>query len=154
MTLRFLGDVPRNQLEEMVDRLSKSLAGTAAVRVVLDQTGVFLREGQPSVLWLGPSRVSPDLTVLAANVDHALFGFGSNSRTERFTPHVTLGRFVPGSSAGRVVSIPERAGVPSFAVDVQSVVLFESILGQGHPSYVPRGAVALGDLPNGASELY
>ena len=154
MTLRFLGDVPRDQLDEMTDRLSKSLAGTAPVQILLDQTGVFLREGQPSVLWLGPSRVSPDLIALAARVERALSGFGSNSRTERFTPHVTLGRFVPGRSTSPVVAFPEGIRVPSFPVNAQSVVLFESVLGQGRPLYVPLGAVALGDLPNGASELY
>jgi len=154
MTLRFLGDVPLNQLEEIIEHLSSALAGLAPVRIVLDETGVFLRDGQPSVLWLGPSHVPSGLTELAMKVDRALSGFGSNGRTELFTPHVTLGRFVPARPAGGVAALSQSARVPSFPFDVRSVVLFESVLGQGHPSYVPRGTVALGDLPNEASELY
>lgn len=154
MTLRFLGEVPRVQLDEMVHSLSSSLAGTAPIEMVLDQTGMFLRDGRPAVLWLGPSRVPPGLTALASKVDRALSGFGSNSRSEHFTPHVTLGRFVSGGPVGETAPIPMAINVSPFAVSVRSVVLFESVLGQGRPLYVARAAVALGDLPNGATELY
>jgi RNA 2',3'-cyclic 3'-phosphodiesterase len=154
MTLRFLGEVPERQLEEMMDRLSHSLAGTAAVQIVLDQTGVFLRDGRPSVLWLGPSMVPAGLTDLVAKVDRVLSGFGSNSRVEHFSPHVTLGRFVSGLSAATVAALLEKVVVPPFPVDAEKVVLFESVLGQGHPTYIPRATVALGYLPNKTSELY
>lgn len=154
MTLRFLGEVPRARLDEMVCSLSSSLAGTAPIQIVLDQTGVFLRDGRPAVLWLGPRIVPPGLTVLANKVDRALSGFGSNSRSERFTPHVTLGRFVSGGPDGEAAPIPKANSVSPFAVNVGSVVLFESVLGQGRPLYVARAAVALGNLPNGTTELY
>ncbi len=153
MTLRFLGEVPRDRLEEMTDRLVESLAGTSRVQVVLDRTGVFFRNGRPSVLWLGPGTVSPDLAALAQKVDHALSEFGSSGRIERFTPHVTLGRFAKGISEFDAGIMVKRAVTP-FSVEVQKVVLFESILGLGHPSYIPRAFVTLDDLPNEATELY
>jgi 2'-5' RNA ligase len=153
MTLRFLGEVPQDRLEEMADRLSRSLAGVSQVQVVLDQTGVFFRDGRPTVLWLGPSKVPLSLTALVAKVDHALSGFGSSSRAEHFTPRVTLGRFASSDHVLDVGAVPERAVAP-FPVKVLEVVLFESVLGQGHPLYIPRASVALGDLPNGETELY
>jgi 2'-5' RNA ligase len=153
MTLRFLGEVPQGRLGEMADRLSRFLAGTSQVEVVLDHTGVFFRDGCPSVLWLGPSTVPPSLTALAAKVDRALSGFGSSSRVEHFTPHVTLGRFVSSDHVLDVGAVLERPVVP-FPVKVLEVVLFESVLGQGRPLYIPRASIALGDLPNGETEVY
>lgn len=154
MTLRFLGEVSRDRVDEMGRLLSRSLSGTFQFQIVLDQTGTFNRKGRPSVLWLGPSRIPADLVNLAAKVDRALAGFGSSSRVDRFTPHVTLGRFATGDGIPTIEATLEDVVPVAFLVKVTSVVLFESVLGQGCPLYIPRASVALCDLPNRETELY
>ncbi len=57
-------------------------------------------------------------------------------------PHVTLGRFAPGTRGEDVAAIETETAEP-YAVSVTDVVLYESIVGQGHPVYVARASVRL-----------
>ncbi|RIE09771.1 RNA 2',3'-cyclic phosphodiesterase [Candidatus Cryosericum hinesii] len=140
ITLRFLGELPDEQIDDAVGRLS--LAATPGTSVVLDRFGVFRRDGRPTVLWTGPSVIPQALTDLAAKIDLSLSGLGSNGRTEHFAPHVTLGRFAPGTRDDEVAAI-EAGSVEPFVVPVTDVVLYESIMGQGHPVYIARASVRL-----------
>ena len=140
ITLRFLGELPDEQIDDVVERLS--LLATPGTSVVLDRFGVFRRDGHPTILWTGPSLIPQTLTDLAAKIDLSLSGLGSNGRTEHFAPHVTLGRFAPGTRDDEVAAI-EAGSVEPFVVPVADVVLYESIMGQGHPVYIARASVRL-----------
>ncbi|MCX6087099.1 MAG: RNA 2',3'-cyclic phosphodiesterase [Caldiserica bacterium] len=142
ITLRFLGELPDEQLGDARRRLSLSLAAMPGTSVLLDGFGVFRRDGQPSVLWTWPGVVPRALAALSATVDRSLSGLGSNGRAERFAPHVTLGRFATGTREDQVAAIEAWPAKPC-AVPVMDVVLYESVMGQGHPMYIARGAVRL-----------
>jgi len=140
ITLRFLGELLDEQIDDAVERLS--LLAMPETSVVLDRFGVFRRDGHPTVLWIGPGVVSQALTSLAAKIDLSLSGLGSNSRTERFAPHVTLGRFAPGTRDDEVAAIQAGSAEPC-VVPVTDIVLYESVMGQGHPVYIARASVRL-----------
>jgi len=140
ITLRFLGELPNEQIDDAVERLSRlAMPGTS---VVLDRFGVFRRDGHPTVLWTGPGVIPQALTSLAAKIDLSLSGLGSNGRTERFAPHVTLGRFAPGTRDDEVTAIQAESAEPC-VVPVTDIVLYESVMGQGHPVYIARASVRL-----------
>jgi 2'-5' RNA ligase len=140
ITLRFLGELLDEQIDDAVERLS--LLAMPETSVVLDRFGVFRRDGHPTVLWIGPGVVSQALTSLAAKIDLSLSGLGSNGRTERFAPHVTLGRFAPGTRDDEVAAIQAGSAEPC-VVPVTDIVLYESVMGQGHPVYIARASVRL-----------
>ncbi len=142
MTLRFLGEISEEQIGDTANRLMASVLSVPCTTVSLERFGIFRRNGLPAVLWAGP-RVTPEaLKGLAATVALSLSGLGSNAQTEHFEPHVTLGRFAPGTSDEDVAFIESIAMKP-YLVPVESVVLYESLMGQGHPVYVVRAAVSL-----------
>jgi len=140
VTLRFLGELPDEQVDDAVERLS--LLAMPGTSVALDRFDVFRRDGHPTVLWTGPSIIPQALIDLAAKIDLSLSGLGSNNRRERFAPHVTLGRFAPGTRDDELGAI-EAGSVKPFVVPVTDVVLYESIMGQGHPVYIARASVRL-----------
>lgn len=142
ITLRFLGELPDKQVGNAVTRLSRSLVAIPGTSIVLDRFGIFRRDGHPAVLWIGPSIVSQALTNLAATIDRSLSGMGSNDRVERFAPHVTLGRFAPGTRDDDVAAIQAGPAEP-FVVPVTDIVLYESVMGQGRPVYIARASVRL-----------
>lgn len=142
ITLRFLGELPDEQIDDAVERLSLSLSAMPGTSVVLDRFGVFRRDGYSTVLWTGPSVIPQALTNLAAKIDLSLSGLGSNGRTERFAPHVTLGRFAPGTRDDEVAAIEAGSAEPC-VVPVTDIVLYESVMGQGHPVYIARASVRL-----------
>ena len=142
ITLRFLGELPDEQIDDAVERLSLSLSAMPATSVVLDRFGVFRRYGHPTVLWIGPDVVPQALTSLAAKIDLSLSGLGSNGRTEHFAPHVTLGRFARSTRDDEVAAI-QAGSAELCVVPVTDIVLYESVMGEGHPVYIARASVRL-----------
>ncbi|HWQ21720.1 MAG TPA: RNA 2',3'-cyclic phosphodiesterase [Clostridia bacterium] len=142
VTLRFLGELPGEQVDAAAERLRESISAVPGTTLVLDRFGVFRRGGRPAVLWIGPSVVSEALVRLAASTDACMSGMGSNTRIEPFVPHVTLGRFVSGTRDGDAATIEAQCARP-YAVPVTDVVLYESLVGQGKPTYVARASVRL-----------
>ncbi len=142
ITLRFLGELPDEQVNDAIGRLAGSLSTLPATRVALDRFDVFRRDGHPTVLWVGASVVPQALIDLATIAGLSLSGLGNNKRTDHFAPHVTLGRFVSGTRDDEVAAL--GAGSPEpYVVPVMDVVLYESKVGQGHPVYTARAAVRL-----------
>ncbi|HNW84549.1 MAG: RNA 2',3'-cyclic phosphodiesterase [Candidatus Cryosericum sp.] len=147
ITLRFLGDLPAAQVPSAMERLRASLAAKTATTLVLDRLGVFYRQGYPSVLWVGPASTPAEAEALASAVTTGLTGLGSNRRPEPFVPHVTIARF---NGHGPELPLPLRLPpVQPLVVPVSKVVLYESVLGTGTPTYVPQGAVELAPFAEG-----
>ena len=142
ITLRFLGELPDEQIGDAAERLSRSFSSTPGTSVLMDRLGVFRRDGHPAVLWTGPSVISQALTGLAAKADLSLSGLGSNGQTERFAPHITLGRFASGTRDDEIATMGTWVVEP-YAVPVRDIVLYESVMGQGHPVYIVRASVRL-----------
>lgn len=90
VTLRFLGDVPLEQIEPIVARL-------ASVRVApfvlpVEGVGAFPPGRPPHVLWIGTGSGHPRLFQLRQRVDDALLAAGLQLDVRTFHPHVTLAR--------------------------------------------------------------
>ncbi len=89
VTLRFIGEVPDNRLED-IDEL---LAGITARPFDLSLAGVgsFARGREPTSLWIGLDRSEP-LMALQSRIHKALTRAGFPSDEKRYLPHVTLAR--------------------------------------------------------------
>lgn len=142
ITLRFLGELPGDKIDDVIERLKMWLPALPESTVTLDRYGMFYRDGRPAVFWIGPSTVPQRLADLVTKIDLCLSGLGSNNRTERFAPHVTLGRFAAGTLASEVAEI-RAVPLEPLVVPVTDVFLYESVMGQGHPVYVTHGSVRL-----------
>jgi len=142
MTLRFLGEISDEQVTEVAGRLKASLTSVPRMAATLGRFGIFRRNGSPAVLWAGTTTTSMHLEQLATVVAESTIGIGSSMRPEHFEPHVTLGRFVSGTREDDVAFIGSSHMKP-YDVRVESIVLYESIMGKGHPVYVTRAVVPL-----------
>lgn len=103
LTLAFLGDLPRPDLEEV----ALALDGVHAPGFDLRLTGVGVFGGaEPRVLWAGLA-ACPPLMALQARVAQAVRETGLALRRRRYTPHVTLARARPqpaGPETGRWIA--------------------------------------------------
>lgn len=117
LTLRFLGDVPAEQIEPMATRL-------AAVRVdpfllPVETVGAFPPKRPPRVLWVGIGDGHPRLHQLRQRIDDALLAVGLDLDVRTFHPHVTLAR-CPETVApvvGRWLRTHAEFVAPPFRVD-------------------------------------
>jgi RNA 2',3'-cyclic 3'-phosphodiesterase len=127
LTLRFIGEVPAHQAEE-IDHALASLRGRA-FPLVLAGVGTFAKAGQEKSLWVGVEK-NPSLQALQSKIETALQRSGCAPERRRFTPHITLARLrdvAEGKLAGFVQAHNLfRAG----PLQVQHFVLFQSLLGK------------------------
>lgn len=149
VTLMFLGEVAPRVPSELELRLKPLLAGIPPFRLGLGGMGVFPSASSPRVLWVGlegDGGSMERLKALAEAVEEASRGV-LIARGEPFVPHMTLGRVRRGETVGAglmdaLEGVRFRPGEGDFLVD--QVVVMESRLGPGGPSYVPLKRIPLG----------
>jgi len=107
VTLKFLGDVPSEQVEALEQSVSKVCSSHPAIRLLARGIGFFPSAQKPRVIWAGTDDNGGRLAELHRQVDEAVRLFAPAAKAERFAGHITLGRFKPGRHAA-VEKLQER----------------------------------------------
>jgi len=92
LTLRFLGDVASNRVEELTRALATAAAPHAPLKLAVTGLGSFPNARRPRVLWAGIRDEADALAELAHCVVEATNSFSSQPAEERFAGHLTLAR--------------------------------------------------------------
>ncbi len=131
LTVRFIGHVADQRVDEVLDALTPALA-LAPFEVVLGRCGAFPLSGPPRVIWIGLSEGLSALAAMHDEFDRRLAPLGFVSETRPFNAHLTLARVkdAPGPAIRHVLN---AAPVPPVRSPVASATLFESRLS-------PRGS--------------
>jgi 2'-5' RNA ligase len=134
LTLKFLGDIPADQVETVATALRAVAAEHVLFELTAEGIGVFPGMRRPRVLWAGLSGASNALVRLQQDLDNQLEAVGFSREAREFHGHLTLGRFAEGPG-GRVADVlPAYAAQCFGSFEVREMVLFQSDLR-------PRGAV-------------
>lgn len=137
LTLKFLGEVPEEMIEQIGAALQRACVNHTPFDANLSRFGAFPSMRRARIVWAGTGAGSERLRTLAADVEAILepLGFGREGRT--FVPHATLGRL-----GARPVKLPTVVpGEPRFGVS--RVELMESTLTAGGSVYKPLQSLAL-----------
>jgi 2'-5' RNA ligase len=92
LTLKFLGNVPVNRVEEIHQAIVRGCEGFSPFRVSLTGLGCFPNMRRPRVIWVGIGGNVETLTQLQRSVDSELSRMGFKREKRGFTPHLTLAR--------------------------------------------------------------
>jgi len=92
LTLKFLGEIPEEQLPAIVTALEEALSGRPSFDFRLSGLGGFPNLRRPRVLWIGVPEGGEPLRTLAGTVEKALFPCGFAPEKRPFSPHLTIGR--------------------------------------------------------------
>lgn len=146
LTLKFLGNVDRRKVPEILKALEGAARGTSPFPVRWRGLGLFPNRLRPKVVSAGleDGEGAEALRALAERVEEALseIGFGRESR--RFRTHVTLGRV---KSPKGLKKLDEElllaAGEAFGEQEVGAVTLFMSELSREGPRYTVLGRAAL-----------
>jgi 2'-5' RNA ligase len=102
LTLKFLGDVDREQLPEIERALCSACAPHAPLELRVGALGCFPNARRPRVLWVGVQAPGERLVHLQRDVERAIIPLGYPADRRGFHPHLTLGRVkAPRSAASR-----------------------------------------------------
>ena len=135
VTLRFIGELPRYQAEE----IDLALGQLRAPAFPLQMAGIGTTEkgGRVTSVWVGAERSAP-LDHLQAKIETALQRAGLERERRRFVPHVTLAR-LDGVAAFKVAEwVANHNLFRSDTVQVEHFTLFSSLLGKEQAFYTPE----------------
>lgn len=99
ITLKFLGDVPAVQVAALEKSVAPVCTAPPALALSARGIGFFPNAHKPRVIWAGASDAAGQLSELHRRIDEALRWLTPVERPEKFTGHITLGRFKPGHHA-------------------------------------------------------
>lgn len=146
LTLRFLGDVKENDLEELFDALRECVAGFPPFAMEIRGVGAYPNWRHPRVVRAECGEGSGDAIALAGLIEDACVDLGYERERRPFNPHLTLGRVkLPVDAEGLAEAVaagPERK-VYGF-LDVDAAVVFMSSLRRTGPVYSPMARIELG----------
>lgn len=91
-TLKFLGEVPDDQLPKVEAAVSSSLADLPPITSHLTEMGAFPTVDKARVLWVGLWDDSGALAGLAASLDKGLGALGFRQDSRPLHPHITVAR--------------------------------------------------------------
>lgn len=129
LTLKFLGDIPDEQVDAIGAALTSATRGQGALKLTVKGLGVFPGVRKARVIWAGLSGETAALFDLQGAVDTALEAVGFPREGRRFRAHLTLGRFKKSPVAHELVRVIEhRSAFSPVEMPVDRVILYRSEL--------------------------
>ena len=132
LTLKFLGQVPSDQISLIMSSLRTAVVAHAPFTLEIKGAGCFPNIHRPRVVWVGVQENDHRLHALQRAVENAIAPLGYPTEIRDFTPHLTLGRLardVRQSDQKKIGEVVEAAGVGSLGKwEVKQVALIKSDL--------------------------
>lgn len=135
LTLKFLGEIPADQVPRATDALRRAADGQAGFSLTVAGIGVFPDLRRPRVVWAGLSGGIAPLAALQIRVEEALAAVGFPREARPFRAHLTIGRCSePAAPEAMAEAVRTLSGRCFGEFEVREIVLFQSEL-------KPEGAV-------------
>ncbi len=146
LTLKFLGNVPADQMDEVADALWAACEGVPPFDVELARMGCFPNVRRPRVIWVGVAGDLATLRRLRDAVEEHIAPLGYPTERRPFQPHLTLGRLKRASprearQIGAEIAATELGVLARVHVD--EVSLMRSDLSPAGAKYTRLAAVRL-----------
>lgn len=88
VTLKFIGDVEKEDLEKIINSLN-FISNYKILNCSLNKFGFFFRDKDPKILWLD-IKTDPELFKIVEEINKSLEKFSIKSDNRKFKPHITL----------------------------------------------------------------
>jgi 2'-5' RNA ligase len=128
LTLKFLGDIPVTNVEQLSAAASLAATRIEPFEIFVDDCGAFPLRGQPRVLWIGTDDPSGKLSELnrALEDECANAGFARESRA--FHPHLTIARIRQPQGSRQLAAVHKEVGFNREAISVSELTVIRSEL--------------------------
>lgn len=132
-TVKFLGEVEDGKIAEVQEKIEARLKNIRSFSLRLQGIGAFPSRERINSLWVAAP--STEFVVLMREVNGALQSI-RKERHEEEIPHATLARVKTGKNKEKLQRLLEEFKQVDFdGMNVEKVVLYESVLGKEGPRY-------------------
>lgn len=133
LTLKFLGDTPPDQVDDLVRVLGEAVSTHRCFELHTHGLGCFPNTDRPRVVWVGVNGAVRPLGALQADVEQGMQSLGFEAESRQFSPHLTLGRLSRNASRQDAMQVGEavqanQSKFPPVSWQVDSVSLIRSQL--------------------------
>ncbi|MBK7706298.1 MAG: RNA 2',3'-cyclic phosphodiesterase [Acidobacteria bacterium] len=135
LTLKFLGDTAKRQLDSVCDAAQKIAAEFPPFKLSICGTGAFPDARNPRILWLGVNGDVSTLARLHGRFETECEKLGFRRETRRFTSHLTIGRVRDPRTASALASRHIEKKFESDEFDVSGVTVYESLVDSNGSTY-------------------
>lgn len=150
LTLKFLGNVPANRIEEIERVLTQACAGFPAFSFSVGGLGCFPNPRRPRVVWVGVQEESGTLPRLQKAIEDGMEELGFSPEGRKFHAHLTLGRTQRRASSGDVRRLGQLVAETDIGelgqMEARAVSLIRSDLKPTGAVYTRLAAVELGGI--------
>jgi len=133
LTLKFIGEVPPEQVHPILKELEKLNHYKKPFDIHLDQLGVFEKKNK-NILWIG-LKEQKTLIELYQLIEVLMAKCGVELDSRPYIPHITLGRGIRFTQQFEIVKAAVH--IKHECVHVHEVTLYESKRVDGKLAYVP-----------------
>ena len=143
LTLKFLGDVEEDKIENIGERVAVACEGIAPFHIELAQAGAFPNFRRPRVFWLGIHEESGFLGRLQKEIDKQLRETGFQKEARAFSPHLTIGRVKSGDDLSALCEALQNVHIEPMPLQANQVVVMQSRLRPSGALYTPLKVINL-----------
>ncbi len=91
LTLKFLGEINKNKLEELISKIEERINDIIKFKMIIKGFGAFNKNGILTIFWAGVEK-SKELYKLYNLIEDSCNSIGIEREIREFVPHITLGR--------------------------------------------------------------
>jgi 2'-5' RNA ligase len=132
ITLKFLGDVPRDSAEGFARLVRHAAAGHSAVDTAIDGLGAFGPPRRARIVFAKVGEAEEKIASIAAALEEGAAAVGIERERRPFHAHVTLGRLKRPANVSAMFALIPLDRVP---VRFDRIRLYESTLGEEGSRY-------------------
>ncbi len=138
LTLKFLGNVTQEKIEEIKKTLDNVASRHQPFEISLFKVGGFPKVETLRVIWVGIDKGCSQTESIAKELEEELSHIGFEKEERPFTAHLTLGRIRTPKRRGNLVSaIKSLDFSPTSSCTINKLTLFQSTLAPQGPIYTP-----------------
>jgi len=136
ITLKFLGEVEKERLLEVIEKTKLGVGEISNFKVHLSGLGTFPSVKSPRIVWVGVSQGKDELRRLSEGIEENLSHLGFPKEKRGFSAHLTIGRVrSPKGKEKLVKKIEELEATDVGEFPVDKVLVMESQLSSKGPTY-------------------
>ena len=135
LTLKFFGNVAKDQLAAISEAASQTVEEFSAFKIEIGGTGVFPRASRAQVLWIGVNDPSGQLSALQQTLENECAAAGFPKEDRAYRPHLTIARLRKPEGARRLAETHLGLRFNPMPVTVKEVIVFRSELSSKGSKY-------------------
>ena len=145
ITLKFLGEVPEEKINEVFSATELALKNAKRFKMNLKGMGAFPDFRRPRVIWIGAGKGGEELSDMATKIEEETEKIGYPKEKRKFSAHFTIGRVKSPKNIEKLIELVKSSDFETEDMEVNEVTVMRSQLHPAGAIYTPLKKIPLLD---------